>query len=325
MATIRKRGSSYHAQVRKIGFPAITKSFKNLRLAEQWARNTESDLERHFLVTLPTSITVSDVLERFKQEIMPQHKGARQERYKVHTIQRLMPSLRLSILSTAHIREYRDLRLKTVAPSTVSRELAVLRRAINYGIKEWGINLQNNPVSMVSLPKVGRGRDRRLEAGEEEQLLSASGELKQIIIIALETGMRRGEILNIKKSHIDFNRQTLLIPLTKTDTPRTIPLSSRAIKALREQLRGSQNVIPIEETTLFSYKPDSVTRAFIRVCRKHRLENLRFHDLRHEATSRFFEKGLNPVEVATITGHKDTRMLMRYTHLRAEDLVRRLG
>ena len=164
-----------------------------------------------------------------------------------------------------------------------------MRGAINYGIKEWGINLQNNPVSMVSLPKVGRGRDRRLEQGEEEKLLSASDELKRIIIIALETGMRRGEILNIKKSHMDFNLQTLLIPLTKTDTPRTIPLSSKAIAVLREQLRGSQNVIPMEETTLFSYKPDSVTRAFIRLCKRQGLKNLRFHDLRHEATSRFFE------------------------------------
>ena len=117
--------------------------------------------------------------------------------------------------------------------------------------------------------------------------------------------MRRSEILNIKKSHIDFARQTLLIPLTKTDTPRTIPLSSIAIEAIRIQLRGSQNVIPIEETTLFSYQPSSLSKAFLRLCRKHGLENLHFHDLRHEATSRFFEKGLNPVEVATITGHKD--------------------
>jgi integrase len=133
--------------------------------------------------------------------------------------------------------------------------------------------------------------------------------------------MRRGEILNIKKSHINFPLQTLLIPLTKTDTPRTIPLSSRAIEALREQLRGSENVIPIEETTL----PDSVTQAFGRPCKRQGIDNLHFHDLRHEATSRFFEKGLNPVAVAAITGHKDTRMLMRYTHLRAEDLVKRLG
>ena len=102
----------------------------------------------------------------------------------------------------------------------------MLRGMINHATREWEINLQQNPVSMVSLPKVGNGRDRRLGMGEEEKLLSASDKLKRIIIIALETGMRRGEILNIKKSHIDFNRQTLLIPLTKTDTPRTIPLSS---------------------------------------------------------------------------------------------------
>ena len=77
---------------------------------------------------------------------------------------------------------------------------------------------------MVSLPKIARGRDRRLESGEKEKLLSSTGELKRLIILALETGMRRGEILNIKKSHIAFTRQTLLIPLTKTDTPRTISL-----------------------------------------------------------------------------------------------------
>ena len=178
---------------------------------------------------------------------------------------------------------------------------------------------------MVSFPKIARGRDRRLESGEEEQLLSSFGELRRIIILALETGMRRGEILNIKRSHIDFVRQTLLIPLTKTDTPRTIPLSSKAIAVLREQLRGSEKVISIGVTTLFSYTARGLSGAFLRLSRRHKIENLHFHDLRHEATSRFFEKGLNPVEVATITGHKDTRMLMRYTHLRAEDLVKRLG
>jgi len=102
-------------------------------------------------------------------------------------------------------------------------------------------------------------------------------------------------------------------------------LSCLSIVVLKEQLRGSEKVIPIGETTLFSCKPIRLSGAFLRLCRKHKLENLRFHHLRHEATSRFFEKGLNPVEVATITGHKDTRMLMRYTHLRAEDLVKRLG
>ena len=95
-------------------------------------------------------------------------------------------------------------------------------------------------------------------------------------------------------------------------------------KEYREKTESLQNVIPIEETTLFSYTARGLSAAFLRLCRKHGLENLHFHDLRHEATSRFFEQGLNPVEVATITGHKDTRMLMRYAHLRAEDLVKRL-
>ena len=141
--------------------------------------------------------------------------------------------------------------------------------------------------------------------------------------------MRRGEILCIRKSHIDFNTSVLFIPSTKTDTPRSIPLSSAAITSLRGQLRASQSVsggvIPLHERPLFTYSLRGLSGAFLRLCRRLNIDNLHFHDLRHEATSRLFEKGLNPVEVATITGHKDTRMLMRYTHSRAEDLVGRLG
>ena len=185
---------------------------------------------------------------------------------------------------------------------------------------------QYEPRNCESIPRTANSRTRRLEASEENRLLSAStGELRRIIVIALESGMRREEILNIRKCHIDFILQTLLIPLTKADTPRTIPLSSRAVVSLREQIGISGNIAPIRETPLFSLLPDRLSQAFRRLCRRLDIQNLHFHDLRHEATSRLFEKGLNPVEVATITGHKDTKMLMRYTHLRAEDLVGRLG
>ena len=325
MATIRKRSGKYHAQIRKTGYQTLTKTFSSLTTAKRWASVTEADMERHLHVAIPDNTLLRELLERYEEDVSPLHKSHQVEKYRLKTLQRHLGDQRVSTLSPAVLCKYRDIRLKVVSPASLKRELVILSSVLNTAIKEWGINLQNNPVSMVSLPKVGNGRDRRLEQGEEEQLLSASDELKRVIIVALETGMRRGEILNIKRSHIDFVRQTLLIPLTKTDTPRTIPLSSRAIEALREQLRGSQNVIPIEETTVFSYTARGLSGAFLRLCRKHGLENLRFHDLRHEATSRFFEKGLNPVEVATITGHKDTRMLMRYTHLRAEDLVKRLG
>jgi|TARA_B100002003_G_scaffold12005_1_gene10353 integrase len=171
-----------------------------------------------------------------------------------------------------------------------------------------------------------------LETGEEKRLLQGlkeGSELHHFIRLALETGMRRGEILGVKRSHIDFSTRTLFIPSTKTDSPRTVPLSSAAINALRAQMRASQrhsgDVISLHEPPLFSYTPRGLSGAFLRLCRRIGIDDLRFHDLRHEATSRLFEKGLNPVEVATITGHKDTRMLMRYTHLRAEDLARKLG
>ena len=325
MATIRKRGNKYHAQIRKLGYPSITQSFSSLTTAKRWVSVTEADMERHLHVVIPDNTLLGELLDRYEDEVSPLHKSHQVEKYRLKTLKRRLGDISITRLSPALLCKYRDTRLGTVSPASLKRELVILSSVINTAIKEWGINLQSNPVSMVSLPKIARGRDRRLEAGEEAKLLACSGELKRIIIVALETGMRRGEILNIKRSHIDLAHQTLLIPITKTDTPRTIPLSSRAIEALREQLRGSDNVISIEETTLFSYTARGLSGAFLRLCRKHGLGNLHFHDLRHEATSRFFEKGLNPVEVATITGHKDTRMLMRYTHLRAEDLVRRLG
>jgi len=325
MATIRKRGNKYHAQIRKLGYPSITQSFSSLTTAKRWVSLTEADMERHLHVVIPDNTLLGELLDRYEDEVSPLHKSHQVEKYRLKTLKRHLGDISITRLSPALLCKYRDTRLGTVSPASLKRELVILSSVINTAIKEWGINLQSNPVSMVSLPKIARGRDRRLEAGEEAKLLACSGELKRIIIVALETGMRRGEILNITRSHIDLAHQTLLIPITKTDTPRTIPLSSRAIGALREQLRGSDNVISIEETTLFSYTARGLSGAFLRLCRKHGLGNLHFHDLRHEATSRFFEKGLNPVEVATITGHKDTRMLMRYTHLRAEDLVRRLG
>ena len=326
MATIRRRGKTYHVQIRKVGYPPVTKSFSSITVARKWTKATEADMERRLSVSVPSRLTVGDLLERYESEVIPTHKGSRREIYKSRTLRKNFSKIRLCDLSPSDVRQYRDSRLKTISPATLRRELAVLSSAINHASKEWGIFVSTNPVTAISVPRTANARSRRLEADEQNRLLSASnGELRRIIIIALETGMRRGEILQIRRSHIDFILQTLLIPRTKTDTPRTIPLSSMAVVSLKEQISISGNITPIRETPLFSLLPDSLSQAFRRLCRRLDIQNLHFHDLRHEATSRLFEKGLNPVEVATITGHKDTKMLMRYTHLRAEDLVGRLG
>jgi integrase len=138
-----------------------------------------------------------------------------------------------------------------------------------------------------------------------------------LVSFAIETGMRRGEIASMHWEHINWSSQTLSIPITKTEIPRTIPLSHKAIATLRSLPRRIDGLV-------WGVRPDSITQAFERACKREGIEDLRFHDLRHEATSRFFEKGLNVMEVSSITGHQDLRMLKRYTHIRPESLVDRL-
>jgi len=139
--------------------------------------------------------------------------------------------------------------------------------------------------------------------------------------------MRRGEILSLYWKHIDLINNTAYLPDTKNSEPRTVPLSTRAIKILNALPRSISGKV-------FSTTDEAIRLGFYRSCKRAKsadmkknepIEGLRFHDLRHEAVSRLFEKGLHPMEVAAISGHKTLQMLKRYTHLKAEDLVKKLG
>ena len=143
------------------------------------------------------------------------------EAYRLKTLNKHLGDLRLIHLTPKEIASYRDIRLKEVSPASLKRELTILSRVLTIASRDWGISIPQNPVKMISLPKADKARTRRLEAGEEQKLLHHSNaELHRIISLALETGMRRGEILCIKKSHINFTKFVLFIPSTKTDTPR---------------------------------------------------------------------------------------------------------
>jgi len=243
MATIRKRGSRYNVQIRKEGYPSITKTFTHISVARKWANGIEADMERRIHVEVPDQTTVEELLKRYEKQISPSHKGQQVEAYRLGTLKKHLGALRLIHLTSKEIASYRDIRLKEVSPASLKRELTILSRVLTIASKDWGISIPQNPVSMISLPKADKARTRRLETGEESKLLHHSNpELHRIISLALETGMRRGEILCIKKSHIDFNKSVLFIPSTKTDTPRSIPLSTDAVTSLRGQLRASQSV-----------------------------------------------------------------------------------
>jgi len=229
----------------------------------------------------------------------------------------------LATITPLTIKEYRDERLETVKGDTVRKEMSLLSRILKLAQQEWDIYLpRGNPVDSVAMPPKGKGRDRRLQKGEEEALLKEAKEygglIGDIILIALETGARRGEIVEMQWTNINFSKRTIILRDTKNSDDREVPLSTKALKVIKSQPRNINGRV-------FPIRGDSITQAFTRVCAKAKLTDLRFHDLRHEATSRFFEKGFETMEVSAITGHKDLAMLKRYTHLKAEDLAKRLG
>ena len=328
MASIRKRNGRYQAQIRRKGYSEVSKTFSSRDAAKKWVKATETDMERGEFRP-KVNMTVGELIKRFEREVAPKHKASRSTIVRCRNLCRHIGSVPMTKLTPAVLASYRDERLKIVKPNTLKHELGVLSSAINTAVIDWGIPIPSNPVQLVRLPKYDDRRSRRLERGEEEKLLeNADSIFKRLIILAIETAMRKGEILRIRRSHIDYQRQTLFIPTTKTDKPRTIALSTRAVEALKEQIKstGQENVVELDRDPLvfnigvglYRYRVDKIRKAT-------GMLDWRFHDLRHEATSRLFEKGLNMMEVASITGHEDIAMLKRYTHIKPENLLARLG
>ena len=218
----------------------------------------------------------------------------------------------------ADVAAYRDRRLSVgLSENSVRLELALLSNLFTVAAKEWRMESLTNPVLAVRKPAASRPRERRLVGDEEARLLASCADwLRPVVILALETGMRKGEILVLQWENIDLIRRVALLPDTKNGTARHVPLSSRAGDVLKGLPRNISGGV---------FTNQNVSHAFIAATQKAGIEGLHFHDLRHEATSRLFEKGLNPMQVAAITGHKTLQMLKRYTHLRAEDLAKLLG
>jgi integrase len=325
MATIRKRGSSWQAQVRREGFPPLSKTFPSKADAAAWARDQERAIDRAELPTTARALkglTVGDLLRRYSEAITPTKRGAEPEQYRIRTILRHdLAQVALNKLSPAAVAQYRDDRLKLVQPGTVRRELAIVQHCFEVAKKEWGLPIPANPVQQIAIPGAQKSRERRLEEGESNILASAAlasaWYIHPLIALAIETGMRRGELLSIRWRDVDMTAPTIRILKTKNGHPRTIPLTPKAVEILASLERKDERVLPVT--------PNAVRLAWERLRKRAGLEDLRLHDLRHEAVSRFFEYGLTVPEVALISGHRDPRMLSRYTHLRPEKVAEKLA
>ncbi len=351
MATIRKRGDfQWQAIVKRKGYPLQSKTFNYKADAEKWARLIENEMDRGVFVSRAEAerTTLKEALERYEKEVTERKKGAGRERTRIaRWTNHKLAARPLASVRSADLAKFRDeWRKAGKAENTIRLELALLSHLFEVARREWGMEGLQNPVKAITLPGPSRKRDRRLEGDEEARLLA---ELRKgrnpyaapAAEFAIETGMRQGEILGLCWADVNYlkdGKGLATLADTKNGESRTVPLSTRAVAVLKSLPR------PIEGGRIFRITQDGLVRAFARACERGRkthaeeykksardpypglLEDLRFHDLRHEATSRLFERGdFGMMEVAAITGHKTLHMLKRYTQLRAEDLARKLG
>jgi integrase len=328
MPQIRKRApSQFQARVRLTGHPEVTRTFSSRQDAVQWANERERMVSQGLgdAMRMADDMTLFQALGRYANEVTPLKRSQQQELSRLRRWQQnAIADQSLSRIRAVEFARYRDQRHEQGAgANTIRLDLALISHVFEVARKDWGMETLSNPVKAIRKPKLPRGRERRLLHGEETKLLTycdtqGNKLLRAFIVLAIETAMRRGEIANLAWNDVDLDSRMAHLHETKNGTSRVVPLSTRAIQALMTLPKEPQG-------RLVTIHRDNISGAFATACDAYGISGLTLHDLRHEATSRLFEKGFNMMEVSTITGHKSLTMLKRYTHLRPSDLLARLG
>lgn len=311
--------TSFQLRLRRKGVKQQFITFDSYEAAEKAQLKIESDLAVSILrdYAAATQFTPRDLMERYIVEVAPGHKGGDVE---VSRMRRLMRTeafvdKKLAALATEDLQDFINDRLTEVAPATVDRDIDIISQVLNYAHDVWKIAPAESPMDGLRRPKYFNERDRRLKGDEEARLLAAAHAdenefIEPAIILAIETAMRRGELLSLTIENIFFEERYAYLPDTKNGRSRKVPLSSRAIGVLK--------ALPAKPSVpLLNLSENALKIAFFRrVLPRAKIKDLHFHDLRHEAISRLAESGqFQLIELQAISGHRDTRMLTRYAHL----------
>jgi integrase len=314
MASIRQtKNKSWQVIIRRQGVPTQHKTFKTKTEAIQWAHEIEHQIDRGNRVdfNLANKITLNDIIDDYmRQQELTINRSYKREKSRLIVLKQQLGAYSLNQLTPSRIALFRDLRLSQGrSPATVVKDLNTLSKVIKLGQVGWGVYLAINPILSVQKPKVVGHRVRRLSQQEETILLNQSSfQMRAILIFAIETGMRLGEILSL--TWIDIQHDMAVLKETKNNEIRYVPFTKKVIQLLQTL---PQN---IEDNRVFYFwqTVSGFQSSWQRFKRRVGLVDLRFHDLRHEAVSRLFEKGLNHMEVAAISGHKSMQILKRYNH-----------
>lgn len=341
MSNIRQRGDKWQARV-TVGGVTATKSFTRRADALKWSQHQRVAMERGDYQKAGSLATLSEAIKRYILEVLPARRGAAQEMYILdYWRTSTLGGRPLASIKPADVAAERDKRLQEVSSGSVRRYLDSLSGVFSVAIRDWEI-ATTNPVRAIRKPANGRARERRLMPGELERVKEAASEapdLPAIITLAVETAMRRSEILGLEWRNIDLSKRVAYLPLTKNGSSRTVPLTTTAVRVLTALPRRIDGKV-------FEKNGTSLSGAFQRAVKRARktyeaeriaggasareleqdnyLCGLRLHDLRHERISTLVEGGFNLVEAAAVSGHLTMQCLKRYAHVRPEHLIEKL-
>lgn len=327
MASFRRKGNGWEASIQRKGAPRRSKTFSTKSEATFWAAEVEKEILAGKKGGIPNKRFI-DLLERYANEVSPTKKSAEWEVKRINAMRNYdIANVKLADLSASDFAVWRDFRLKTVSTGTVLREMNLLSHAINTAIKEWGW-LKENPLSNIRRPAAPKSRDRLITDHEIEKLLyalcyeydketdSVSQRVAAAMLFAIETAMRASEITNLTWHNVNLEKRTALLVETKNGTNRNVPLSTEAVRILKQVKNDKYE-------TVFGIKSSQIDSLFRKAKKRTMTSDLHFHDTRHLAITRLAKK-LDVLELARMVGHKDLRQLMVYYNETAEQLAKKL-
>ena len=328
MATIDKRvmqdGTvAYRVRVRRKGYPQQVASFTKLSDAKKWAQIREGAVleGRRFQTSKAKKHTLADLIDRYIREVLPQKRPSTvpDQARQLHWWQTHLGNCLLADITPALVVEHRNILTQGRTNATVVRYLAALSHAFTIAVREWQW-CEDNPVGKVSKPREPRGRVRFLSEDERGKLLesckiSRNPSLHTIVVLALSTGARRGELLGLRWADVDFKRGMLTFRETKNGDTRAVPLTGYALDVLSHhaKIRRLTTVFVFPDST--GTRPVGIREAFEYAVKRADIANFKFHDLRHTFASYLAMNGATLAEIAEVLGHKTLAMVKRYAHL----------
>ncbi|MGQ0511547.1 MAG: tyrosine-type recombinase/integrase [Betaproteobacteria bacterium] len=349
MPTIEKRESPdgtvrYRVKVRLKGAPPETATFSRKTDAKRWAEQMQSAIRegRHFKSTEAKRRTVGELIDKYIAEVLPQKpRDLRNRKAQLLWWKAELGGLKLSELTPAVLSAARNQLLasevrrqsnsaahRKKSPATVRRYLAAFSHTLSVAVTDWNW-IDDNPLRKVSKPSEARGRTRFLEREELERLLKAcegskNPHLPTIVVLAVSTGMRQGEIMGLRCHDVDCATGRITLTMTKNGDLRVVPLAGRALQLLKARIENAEK----QDDLLFpGRKPDrpsEISQAWTTAVKRAGLIDFRFHDLRHSAATFLVDAGATDLQIASVLGHRTLQMVRRYAHVRkalAADVV----